>query len=469
MKELMPWYRSSDEIKQELGDTMASCSVADASMSTSSSGGAWGPEIDVIRIRKRGTVASTKAVIVFGEHARELISPESAVDFVKNLCGNGKTTAKAQQALEAGAEFVIVPNANPIARRKVEDGYWCKRTNEDGVDLNRNWGSEHRNPLRAVAGDEMNPGPEGFSEPETQILRDLVAQERPDIFLSVHSGAYLLGAPFGYKHGEPANEADVAAVLKPISDRYCNGECPYGSLADMINYKSEGCDIDWVSEHVHVPYAFTWEIYVGPEIRDEYVAKARARAGDLSLLERRALRGRIQQHLGAGELLAMDENEEDPDGCRQQFLPLTESETRSVVENWSGAYMDLALEVADRKRAASTQSSATSTTKQSDEYGFDLPSDGVSVTTIPASISTASADSIGEAATTADASYPRNPIAQANQGSDQDIVTTTRVVDVASADAVDADREATSTTSAAAVTTTDEIQAMRQMFAHAQG
>merc|ERR1711908_25571 len=87
------------------------------------------------------------------------------------------------------------------------------------------------------------------------------------------------------------------------SDQYCNGDCPYGSLADMINYKSEGCDIDWVTEHVHTPYAFTWEIYVGPEIRGDYIEKAHDRASgrdDLSLVERSSqrLRGksRFKQH-----------------------------------------------------------------------------------------------------------------------------------------------------------------------------
>ena len=32
-------------------------------------------------------------------------------------------------------------NGNPISRKKVENGDVCLRTNENGVDLNRNWAS----------------------------------------------------------------------------------------------------------------------------------------------------------------------------------------------------------------------------------------------------------------------------------------------------------------------------------------
>ena len=67
---------------------------------------------------------------------------------------------------------------------------WVGNILKDNVDLNRNWGNDHRD-KNVPLGDEMYPGPSGFSEPETRILRDLVSAERPDLFLSVHSGAYL--------------------------------------------------------------------------------------------------------------------------------------------------------------------------------------------------------------------------------------------------------------------------------------
>lgn len=367
VKDLMPWYLSGDEIKQQLSDMSSTCG-ADMDITPG------GADLDVIRIKKKETSAGTKAVLVFGEHARELISPESALDFVKNLCGNGASAEMARQTLDKGVEFVIVPNANPKARKQVEDGYYCKRTNENGVDLNRNWGNDHRNAKHNTPGDEMNPGPNGFSEPETQALRDLVDLERPDIYLSIHSGAYLLGSAYGYKYGEPGNAEAVNDVLKPISDKYCAGECPYGGLADMIHYKSEGCDIDYVAEHSGVPYAFTWEIYVGEDIRRQYISNARAqrRGGDGSdddeslaqtgarRSKQRALRGRAQAGASLEALLGRDEDQENPKDCISQFLPQSREETESVVENWSGAYLDLASAVADRKAAPKSNATATS-------------------------------------------------------------------------------------------------------------
>merc|ERR1719401_1907149 len=126
----------------------------------------------------------------------------------------------------------------------------------------------------------MNPGPHGFSEPESQMLKALVEEERPALFLSVHSGAYLLGTPWGYTADSvPENARAMADLLGPISRKFCGGDCPYGDLAELIHYGSHGCDIDWVMESVGTPYVYTWEIYVGPEIRKNYIEEARERAG----------------------------------------------------------------------------------------------------------------------------------------------------------------------------------------------
>merc|ERR1719389_1273712 len=160
--------------------------------------------LDVLRIQKSGGQAKKKAMFVYGEHAREIISPESALNFAQTLCGKGPDAERASKILDS-VSFTIVPNANPLGRKQVEEGYFCKRTNEDGVDLNRNFGEEHR--AEENKGDETNAGPNAFSEPESKMLKALVDSERPDIYLSVHSGAYLLGTPYGYTRDmTPENE-----------------------------------------------------------------------------------------------------------------------------------------------------------------------------------------------------------------------------------------------------------------------
>jgi len=314
----------------------------------------------VVRVRGSGSSTGTKAVMVFGEHARELISPETALGFVRSLCGQGGHVDLAKTTLAKGVEFVIVPNANPNGRRKVEEGYYCKRTNGNGVDLNRNWGNDHRN--GDVMGDEDNPGPEGFSEPETKALRDLVDQERPDIFLSVHSGAYLLGASPGWEQDSIEDKKTAEEVLQPISAKHCNGKCPYGGLRDMLGYNAAGCDIDYVHDHQGVPYSYTFEIYNGYGDMDAYFKQQDAKRARNDA-EMRRLRG-------AQALLSVEEEphdplveeDEEPSICMSQFLPPTESETADVVNNWSGAFLDLASIIVDRKQKESQSLPSTTTT-----------------------------------------------------------------------------------------------------------
>ncbi|CAK0900617.1 unnamed protein product, partial [Prorocentrum cordatum] len=189
-----------------------------------------------------------------------------------SIQGGSCSAGRLHTKVDGGAPAAEVQDLWAEDRRQVESGAWCKRTNEDGVDLNRNWGDQHRDAVHDVPGDEMNPGPRGFSEPESQLLQALAQEERPDLFVSVHSGAYLLGTPYGYTRSKvPTGAAAMAELLGPISRDHCGGDCPYGDLAELIHYDSMGCDIDWVMEHVGTPYVYTWEIYVGDAIRQGYI------------------------------------------------------------------------------------------------------------------------------------------------------------------------------------------------------
>mmetsp|Transcript_82054 Transcript_82054/g.129200 ORF Transcript_82054/g.129200 Transcript_82054/m.129200 type:complete len:437 (-) Transcript_82054:19-1329(-) len=399
LKEKMPWYHSTQELRDEITDISSVCEGAQIERTTKTkvnSQGAAGQEVslDVVTVRKSGASARTKAMFVFGEHARELVSPESGLDLLRTLCGRGKGTSRVSDLLDH-VEFTVVPNANPLGRQKVEEGYYCKRTNEDNVDLNRNWGDDHRQDAAKYAGDEMDPGPNGFSEPETQILKELAEEIRPDMFLSIHSGAYLLGAPFGYTANKmPENEASMVEILRPISDRYCGGNCPYGGLADLIGYNSMGCDIDYIVEHLKVPYAYTWEIYVGPEIRQHYIAEARDRqdgkdgmssddqdffdANSLKLVQesntrhRKHLRRRKQDQVAHSKLKEWHErpeSDQDWNDCIEQFNPRTAEETREVVDTWTGAYLDLAEKV-DEKRHAEKKDSTKMADPMSSAFAF---------------------------------------------------------------------------------------------------
>jgi len=375
LKETWPWYHSADEIHSSMQDLVTNCQGAQLSLSQTTEMNAGehagqAVSLDVVRIQREGNQPKKKAMLVYGEHARELISPESALHFAQTLCGHGPEAQRASKVLD-NVSFLLVPNANPLGRKMVEDGYYCKRTNEDGVDLNRNFGDTHK--ADENKGDETNAGPSGFSEPESKMLKSLIDEERPDIYLSIHSGAYLLGTPFGYSADrEPENEANMMQVLQPISEKYCKGECPYGNLAELIHYDSPGCDIDYVSEQLNTPYVYTWEIYVGERFRGPYLEEARLRqkhANDkgflqMSFAQRQRRTRRIRKtsawkkigvSLRAAERrMEMPEDQLLADNCIDQFNPQTQQETESVTSTWTSAYLELCEGVVKQAAAAAS-------------------------------------------------------------------------------------------------------------------
>lgn len=351
-----PWYHSGESIHAALADLTANCDKANLALTSL---GGESVSLDVVRVTKGSSKGKKKALFVFGEHAREVVSPESGLHFLLTLCG--KTATSDQELLDrvlATTDFVIVPNANPMGRKQVEAGNYCKRTNENGVDLNRNWGDEHRETMTdALKMDEKNPGPRGFSEPETQILKDLVTQETPDIYLSVHSGAYLLGTPFGYTELRQAdNQKDMLDVLQPISQKVCNGECPFGDMAHLIGYNAGGCDIDYIKETLGTPYVFTWEIYAGGGIHKYFSEEAHSRAEHREMSEealrffdrngqgflQRSHKALRSQTILQGKTTEIKpESQQHPDACFRQFNPESQIETEELTQSWSEAYLML--------------------------------------------------------------------------------------------------------------------------------
>jgi hypothetical protein len=90
-----------------------------------------------------------RALFFFGEHARELISPEVGLEFIRRACDPTllDSTLKHVDAnlrdILTTTEFLIFPNANPSGRRLTEAGAYCNRVNDRKVDLNRNVSHTH--------------------------------------------------------------------------------------------------------------------------------------------------------------------------------------------------------------------------------------------------------------------------------------------------------------------------------------
>ncbi len=114
-------------------------------------------------------------------HGNEVLSVEATLFQIDFLVNNYGTDSEVTQWID-NMEIWYVPLLNPDGREDI------RRTNDNGVDLNRNYSYEHT----AVG----NHGPYGFSEPETQAIRDLSALYPPIMSLTYHTSGRLVLLPW---------------------------------------------------------------------------------------------------------------------------------------------------------------------------------------------------------------------------------------------------------------------------------
>jgi len=367
MAELAPFYHSSDDIDSELAALASRC--PGMSLRTVQGTGDGGEErsITVVDIKDPGAQPVNKNFLLFGEHARELISPESGLHFVKTLCGETDLSSRAKEVLQS-SEFEIVVNGNPGSRRKVEQGDFCLRVNPDGVDLNRNWDEEWQ-PGAVLDAKDTNPGPKAFSEPETKVFKQLTQEYRPTTFLTVHSGTRGMYMPWAYdmEHLANRNQPQMMQILKDLDKDHC--ECPFGAAGKEVGYSCPGTCLDWVYDKLQTAYAFAFEIYTGSDytgmLRERWQEKM-AEGGSFiqqhSHLAHEHFRDFFTTHpsnfvqVNRSHLHHDSEMHRAPTECFAQFNPSDEGEFKSVVDNWSGAYLDMADMVARQLRGGSISS-----------------------------------------------------------------------------------------------------------------
>jgi len=164
-------------------------------------------------------------------HAREPLSTEVVFYVLNHIIDNYGTDPMITESVNS-KEIWFVPIVNPDGHKIVLNQIntdWRKniRDNDgngsftngswqhpDGVDPNRNygwqWGGE------GSSGDQSSltyRGPEAFSEPETQAIRDLMAQRHFVTGISYHTYSELVLWPYGYTVGATAPDAASLAAL----------------------------------------------------------------------------------------------------------------------------------------------------------------------------------------------------------------------------------------------------------------
>ncbi|HEX6812018.1 MAG TPA: M14 family zinc carboxypeptidase [Planctomycetota bacterium] len=160
-------------------------------------------------------------VLAAQHHARELNSPHMVIRAFQRVLA-GYATDPALQAVVDGFEVWFVPMVNPDGVNHVwtVNDFWRKNRRNNGtnfgVDNNRNysflWGLCGSS---ATTSSETYRGPSASSEPETQVMRNLIARLRPEVYLDFHSygqDVLRMWAPC----------ANVHATMDAFQQYYCD-------------------------------------------------------------------------------------------------------------------------------------------------------------------------------------------------------------------------------------------------------
>jgi len=344
LKTLHPYYHTSKEIDEEVHRLEGSCAAMEVSLEKEN-----GVAITVVRVgSKSSPKPKNRAFLLFGEHSRELISPESGLMLLRQLCGDAPMQeGQDRQEVLAQNEFLLVLNANPRSRLKVEQGDFCIRTNPSGVDLNRNWDEMWTN--TAAMGVITDPGPEPFSEPETKILKRLAEDFRPTTFMTIHSGTRGMYMPWAYdmSHLADRNQPAMLEILEKVDAKHC--QCPFGAAGKEVGYSCPGTCMDWVYDKLKTPYVFAYEIYTGesPYVGEPDSFKTRfEQQSHLEITEHEQAESLLQLTSGVQAAVDMSEDE-DPQHCFTLFNPNSKHLYEDAVTNWAAAYVKTLALVAE--------------------------------------------------------------------------------------------------------------------------
>ena len=183
-------------------------------------------------------------LLVFGEHARELISSEIALNLIQHM-----------QQHQPTASYLIIPVANTWGRQTVERGNFCLRVNENGVDLNRNYEVSSSKP-----GSDTYGGSHPFSEHIPLLIKRLLNEYDVKKYMTIHSGERALYTPYDDSTKHPPNYTRMLHTVQEWKRKYCR-DCVVGEASVVSNYRCRGTAVDYSIHHQLVEEAYTLEVY----------------------------------------------------------------------------------------------------------------------------------------------------------------------------------------------------------------
>ncbi|KAJ0174172.1 hypothetical protein K1T71_010318 [Dendrolimus kikuchii] len=234
-----------------------------------------GRRMKLVKISSNPSAGNPIIFIDAGIHAREWVAPAMALYLIHRLTNDPEARTKDLN----GVDWYILPVVNPDGYEYTRTGrsnrLWrktrSKNSNCYGVDGNRNYGFKW-----AVSGVSSNPcdketyaGPKPFSEPETQMVRNIMMQnaKRLKLYVSIHSYGQYLVYPWGYT-GDflPKEWKKLDSLARSVSDAVQRaGGLPFKVLSAGKWYPAAGGSDDFAFGAVGVPYSYTMELTDGYE------------------------------------------------------------------------------------------------------------------------------------------------------------------------------------------------------------
>lgn len=248
-------------------------------------------------------------------HAREPISLEVVMTLLDHILSNYGSDPTITDNVNS-SEIWFVPLVNPDGHKVVTDEtniWWRKNICDnngngiinvtgyyanDGVDPNRNYGYQWGGASNSWTSETFQ-GTEPFSEPETQAVRDLMAQRHFVAGLSYHSYGELILYPYGYADGilapDQAALADLAVAMSQVLPGQFGGN--YTPQPAWALYPCTGTTDDY-AYGTHGIFGFTVELateFIPPASQVAQICDDNVAAGLLILnrVNYSSLRGHI--------------------------------------------------------------------------------------------------------------------------------------------------------------------------------
>ncbi len=221
----------------------------------------WG-----IRISGLNGPGDKPGILINGcQHAREWITVMTSMYTADRLIRDYDSDPMIHDLVD-NMEFIIVPIVNPDGYRYTwtNNRMWRKnRRSNYGVDLNRNWGYHWgEGGSSGSTSSEIYRGEAPFSEPETQILRDLaITYGNIRYHMDIHSYSQMVLQPWGYTYDLPPDHDVIDMVGQDMVDAIfdTHGQTyVHGPIITTI-YRVSGDISDWFYGERGI-FSFSYEL-----------------------------------------------------------------------------------------------------------------------------------------------------------------------------------------------------------------